>query len=261
MRGYRFVNRANLLAYLKSHPCVDCGETDPLLLEFDHRERNTKTGVVGVLTARKPWQRVLAEISKCDVRCVSCHRRRTAKQMKWHKALPAQLMIAECTPLQETARSGIESAEGVDATPNQCRGCGVTKSASGFPYRSKSRGTRQRRCRSCVAANSRRHYERNRETYKKRAHAGRRENRRASRERVIQYLLSHPCVDCGERSPILLDFDHRDRNVKTKAVGALLRGGTWTKIAREIEKCDVRCVRCHRRRTAHQFGWSKLAAA
>jgi hypothetical protein len=28
----------------------------------------------------------------------------------------------------------------------------------------------------------------------------------------------------------------------------------------KIGKCDVRCANCHRRRTAHQLGWSTLSA-
>jgi hypothetical protein len=39
-------------------------------------------------------------------------------------------------------------------------------------------------------------------------------------------------------------------------VSALVNGKySWSKILEEIEKCDVRCANCHRRRTAKQLGW------
>ena len=73
---------------------------------------------------------------------------------------------------------------------------------------------------------------------------------------VLAYLLEHPCVDCGETDPVVLDFDHlRD---KTKNVSALLKS-TWTRILREIEKCDVVCANCHRRRTASRGGFFRAS--
>jgi hypothetical protein len=84
------------------------------------------------------------------------------------------------------------------------------------------------------------------------------EMRKRNREFILEYLSTHPCVDCGENDPIVLDFDHV-RNKKFKNVGILcLNGFSVDKIKEEIDKCDVRCANCHRRKTAKQFGWYKL---
>lgn len=69
--------------YLRSHGCVDCGEKDITVLEFDHRDEATKVLDIGVMVGRRSWSIVLAEIQKCDVRCVNCHRRSTARQQGW----------------------------------------------------------------------------------------------------------------------------------------------------------------------------------
>ena len=51
-----------------------------------------------------------------------------------------------------------------------------------------------------------------------------------------------------------LEFDHRDRATKSAEISRLVAGGfSWEVLLREIEKCDVRCANCHRRRTADQF--------
>jgi hypothetical protein len=63
---------------LLAHPCVDCGESDPLVLEFDHRE-DKRAQIVDLMRNHAQWSDVLKEIEKCDVRCANCHRRRTAK--------------------------------------------------------------------------------------------------------------------------------------------------------------------------------------
>lgn len=60
------------------------------------------------------------------------------------------------------------------------------------------------------------------------------------------YLESHPCADCGESDPIVLQFDHV-RGTKVKNVTSMTnsKAGAW----RELEKCDVVCANCHVRRT------------
>jgi hypothetical protein len=76
----------NIFAYLTKHPCVDCGEKDIVVLDFDHNEPAKKTLSIAVMRRRKfPWNKISIEISKCSVRCSNCHRRRTAKQFNWYK--------------------------------------------------------------------------------------------------------------------------------------------------------------------------------
>jgi hypothetical protein len=85
IKRYREENRPKIRGYLRAHPCIDCGETNIVVLDFDHRDPKTKAHNVVVLSMNKPWTRVLAEIVKCDVRCANCHRRRTARQFGWRK--------------------------------------------------------------------------------------------------------------------------------------------------------------------------------
>ncbi len=73
-------NRKYVDAYLKDHPCVDCGEADVIVLEFDHII-GEKVGNISD-ACRQGWsiERIQAEIDKCEVRCANCHRRITHKR-------------------------------------------------------------------------------------------------------------------------------------------------------------------------------------
>ena len=73
-------NRELVAEYLEAHACVDCGETDPTVLEFDHRDPATKSETIGRLVHVGTRRELIAEMAKCDVRCGNCHRRRTAAQ-------------------------------------------------------------------------------------------------------------------------------------------------------------------------------------
>lgn len=78
---YKDGARKWLLNYLLSHPCVDCGESDPIVLEFDHRPGESKEFNLGESARRKvSVSRIEAEVAKCDVRCANCHRRVTYRR-------------------------------------------------------------------------------------------------------------------------------------------------------------------------------------
>lgn len=74
-----------VLAYLAEHPCADCGETNPVVLEFHHTDPNTKSGTISqMIRVTKNWQCIQEEINKCIVLCANCHRIVTAKMQGWY---------------------------------------------------------------------------------------------------------------------------------------------------------------------------------
>lgn len=79
-------NKIFVFGYLATHPCVDCGESDPVVLEFDHRIPEEKVDAIAhMVSTMVSIDTLEAEIKKCDVRCANCHRRRTAKQFNYQK--------------------------------------------------------------------------------------------------------------------------------------------------------------------------------
>jgi len=67
--------------YLRAHPCVDCGEGDPVVLQFDH-VRDVKKFTISNYHTRDRTK-LLQEIAKCDIRCANCHARKTHKERNY----------------------------------------------------------------------------------------------------------------------------------------------------------------------------------
>jgi len=84
-KEHRQRNRQKVFEYLSTHSCVDCAETHPATLDFDH-VRGEKSWCVGraVSGSHRSWDRILEEIAKCEVRCANCHRKKTAIDFNWY---------------------------------------------------------------------------------------------------------------------------------------------------------------------------------
>ena len=78
-------NRIKLIRYLQQHPCIDCGESDVVVLDFDHVRGKKRHDVTRMAALCYSWEVILKEITKCEIRCANCHRRRTAKAHKFLK--------------------------------------------------------------------------------------------------------------------------------------------------------------------------------
>lgn len=113
-------------------------------------------------------------------------------------------------------------------------------------------------CRECSNKRSKKYYSENNEHHKRVVREKNVKNLLINRQKIFDYYKEHPCIDCGETDPIVLEFDHRDDVDKSNNISTLVGSGFgWKRIVEEIEKCDVRCANCHRRRTATQQGWYK----
>ncbi len=96
-RQQRDRTRIQSLLYLAEQGCENCGERDPRLLEFDHRDPAKKKHNVSTLLRNLAWSNktLQAEIRKCRVLCVSCHRLHTIKQMDYYGRSAVQDTLKE----------------------------------------------------------------------------------------------------------------------------------------------------------------------
>lgn len=75
-REHRHVVR-EFTDWLKNVPCYDCGNSfPPYAMDFDHRDPMMKINDVSRLRTAS-LNRLLDEITKCDIICAICHRIRT----------------------------------------------------------------------------------------------------------------------------------------------------------------------------------------
>lgn len=123
----------------------------------------------------------------------------------------------------------------------RCGRCGRNREERFFNRRRVS--LLQPYCRDCQKDKAREHYEANREYYLAKS-----TRHRLKLRAIIQEAKSHPCADCGGEYPYyVMDFDHREG--KEFNLGGAHTHKSIRAILDEIEKCDVVCSNCHRKRS------------
>jgi hypothetical protein len=69
-----------LVAAAKASGCVDCGEADATVLDFDHVREPKRANVADLVAFGSPPSTVAKEIAKCEVVCANCHAIRTGER-------------------------------------------------------------------------------------------------------------------------------------------------------------------------------------
>lgn len=144
----------------------------------------------------------------------------------------------------------------------KCSKCKKEKPIEEFNFKTKSTGFRQYQCKVCTRLYIKNHYNRNKGYYLRKAKKRNAKIKLKIYEYLCEYLVKHPCIDCGESDLAVLEFDHKGEIPKFKAVSHMIRNqAKLEKIIEEINKCEVRCANCHRRKTAKQFKWFRIQNA
>jgi hypothetical protein len=85
-------NRAYVVRVKMESSCVDCGESNPVVLDFDHVNGDKSYNVGNLAGGAYSLDTVKAEIAKCEVVCSNCHRKRTASRDPRHWAYQSEYL-------------------------------------------------------------------------------------------------------------------------------------------------------------------------
>lgn len=78
--------RAHMLDYLRDKSCANCGMNDARVLEFDHIVPAKKSfSIARAMASTFSWERIMNEITKCQILCANCHKIKTAQEGSWYR--------------------------------------------------------------------------------------------------------------------------------------------------------------------------------
>lgn len=214
----RYMKQKEWLYELKAtYSCARCGNADFRVLEFHHADPSIKeTEVSNALYWSK--DKINAEIAKCEVLCVNCHRSHHARERE-NTLLPSKV----------DADTSMIYAEGLART-KICNVCKKNKSVDAFQSAGILNGIEYKR-REC--------------TYCKKI-------KQLSRKNSIKawfeaYKMTLACEVCAVGDGELFEFHHKESTTKEVTLSdAIQRGWSIARIKEEVTKCIVLCGNCHR---------------
>lgn len=134
-----------------------------------------------------------------------------------------------------------------------CIDCNQNKTLEEFyPHKDGLYG-RSPYCAECSRIKARKYYKKNNNKRREQIYNARVKRKlEVFNELLNKYLIG--CIDCGETNFFVLDWDHKDTENKLLPLSKM-----WNfskeKIMQEVDKCELRCANCHRKKTAEQLNW------
>lgn len=130
------------------------------------------------------------------------------------------------------------------AIMKQCNTCGKNKELKDFHKKSASPDGHSNKCKQCQKEYQENHYQQNKDKIYQNNLI-----KRLYLAQEVNKLKNLPCVDCGNQyESFCMDFDHLFD--KTMAISKMVHETfSLKRIIKEIEKCELVCILCHKNRT------------
>jgi len=144
-------------------------------------------------------------------------------------------------------------------TEKQCKTCLEYKATDKFQKKQNNLDGLDNICAICKNKSSKesktKYYEKNKKESKERAIKFN-NNKIAKLQKIVNKIkINKGCIDCGlKENPECLDFDHINDKILNISF-MVSRRYKLEQILQEIEKCEIRCANCHRRKTAKEQNW------
>tara|TARA_R110000765_G_scaffold56756_1_gene111886 strand:- start:59 stop:430 length:372 start_codon:yes stop_codon:yes gene_type:complete len=87
----RVRNREFVKSIKEISECIDCGENNPLVLDFDHVKGEKIMAISNMSNKAYCIDTISKEMDKCEVRCANCHRIITEKRRDDRRGINATL--------------------------------------------------------------------------------------------------------------------------------------------------------------------------
>ena len=87
----RVRNREFVMSIKEISECIDCGENNPLVLDFDHVKGEKIMAISNMSNKAYGIDTISKEMDKCEVRCANCHRIITKKRRDDRRGINATL--------------------------------------------------------------------------------------------------------------------------------------------------------------------------
>lgn len=128
----------------------------------------------------------------------------------------------------------------------QCVKCFATKTLENFSWKSKSKGVRQAKCKTCYRELRNKWYQDHKDSEVKTIKTYIYKRRKEIKSWFDSIKAKSKCRYCEENRPTVLQFHHLDPKKKDIQLSAASRNG-WSikRIEAEISKCIVLCANCH----------------